>query len=230
MDTFRLQIQLKILFWKSERFPLHVKCCLLYLWAEAFTQWHIRYCIFWYILYMQMVIFMFRIPHIYSQRHLKSSSSRTLFIHSQIRNLKSHFVWVSSHDVALNPCQAAAFEAGSCRTSWFTSFSFPSNSSFDVSLEFRRWWVDTSTPARFSAAFDVWFVPLRLRWGGFVPFQTGATGRKPAVNPDSGLSSVLTPGFWNKHLQRWSLSQVVSSSLQTSTFYFSSLAPSLSSR
>lgn len=54
------------------------------------------------------IFFMFQIQHICSRLLLKSSSSSTLFIHSQIRNLKSHFVWVWSHDVALNslPCSA----------------------------------------------------------------------------------------------------------------------------
>lgn len=173
MDIVMFQIQLKILFWKSEWFPFHV--CSIYkqeLWNNDTSDWE---------RISRWILFMFQIQRICSRHLLKSSSSSTLFIHSQIRNLKSHFVWVWSHDVALNslPCSAVIpvkqqrlklvrgglLKMGASDSRSDGRFFLWCELQVPVLMSRRHHRV---TPARFSSAFDVWSFPLCLHRGGFV--------------------------------------------------------------
>lgn len=223
------------LFWKSERFPVHTKCCHLCLWAETFKQWHIQMDIVMFQIQLKIlfwksewfpfhvcsiskqelwnndtsdwerisrwILFMFQIQRICSRHLLKSSSSSTLFIHSQIRNLKSHLVWVWSHDVALNslPCSAVIpvkqqrlklvrggllkMGASDSRSDgrfflWCSGADESTASQSDSGSLLQRVWC---------LVFSVGFTPGRL------------CEQKPVERPDSGtngLFSVSAPGFW----------------------------------
>ncbi len=79
---------------------LQVNCWHLYSWAEKFKPWVLRFPKSTHLLFL---------GHVW-----KSSSSSTLFIHSQIIKFKSHFAcWCGASTVCVrcrNPRQAAAFE------------------------------------------------------------------------------------------------------------------------